>query len=81
MVLRLQRQMPEMPSRDRALRLGRSQRHCPSNGDKTGWMVLVSPPEAEHAPDYATTLFERKEEAKDFAEREEARLGREYEVT
>jgi hypothetical protein len=44
--------------------------------DGTGWAVLVSPPEAEHTPNYAVTLFERREEAEAFANREAERLGR-----
>ena len=35
---------------------------------------MVSPNSAEHAPDYAETPFETREEANDFAEREKARL-------
>lgn len=49
--------------------------------DKTGWMVRVSSPGAEHTPDYATTFFEREEEAKAFAGRESERLGREFEAS
>lgn len=49
--------------------------------DNTAWVVRVSPPEAEHTPDYATTLFARKEEAVAFAESEAQRLGREYEAS
>ena len=50
------------------------------SAEKTGWMVRVSPPEAEHAPDYVTTVFERKQDAEAFAHHEAERLGREFEA-
>jgi hypothetical protein len=42
----------------------------------TGWVVLVSPPQAEHTPDYARTFFARKEDANKFAASQAERLGR-----
>jgi hypothetical protein len=52
--------------------------HCieatESGLELAGWIVMVSPNSAEHAPDYAETPFETREEANDFAEREKARL-------
>lgn len=39
-----------------------------------GWLVRVSPPHAEHIPDYIVRYFENKIDAKAFAEAEIARL-------
>ncbi len=41
----------------------------------TRWMVRVSPPEAEHGPDYVASFFAHKEDADAFADSEEERLG------
>ena len=42
--------------------------------DLAEWIVMVSPNSAEDTPDYVEWRFETREEANDFAEREEARL-------
>jgi hypothetical protein len=47
-----------------------------SSGENGGWIVCVSPPNAEHAPDYTESHFEQKWEAEDFARRETGRLER-----
>ncbi len=39
------------------------------------WVVLVSPPTAEHKPQYFETHFERRQDADTFAEQEILRLG------
>ncbi len=39
------------------------------------WVVLVSPPAAEHKPAYVQTCFTRKQEADAFAAEETQRLG------
>jgi len=48
--------------------------------DEMGWVVRVSPPEAERARDYITTYFDRKQDADAFAVGEALRLGREFEA-
>ena len=46
--------------------------------DGKGWVVSVSPIDAEQAPEYVETYFARKEEAHEFASRETLRLEREW---
>jgi hypothetical protein len=48
--------------------------------DETGWIVRASPPQAERAPDYVTTFFDRQQDAEAFAAGEALRLGREFEA-
>jgi hypothetical protein len=45
------------------------------DGSGKQWAVLVSPPTAEHRPNYVETCFERKQDAEAFAEKEIQRLG------
>ena len=44
------------------------------NDDLVGWLVKVSPNSAEHTPDYVVSRFDTREEANEFADREEERL-------
>lgn len=44
---------------------------------KGGWVVSVSPPTAEHSPEYVKSYFERKHAADRFGRRESLRLERE----
>jgi hypothetical protein len=43
--------------------------------DTKQWIVLVSPPDAEHDPSYIETRFEGKRDAYAFAGRERRRLS------
>ena len=39
------------------------------------WVVFVSPPDAEHRPDYVETCFSREQDADTFSAKETRRLG------
>jgi hypothetical protein len=43
-----------------------------------GWVVSVSPPTAEHSPEYEETFFDQKEEAYAFAASEAERVGAQF---